>query len=126
VVVFAGGWQRPDELAWLLPSPVLGGLLFVLKAWGLAAVLAIARRQSWARRLRRRGVVLGCIATFGSTALWLWLEPRLALELEVVSGRALAVAVGSLGLWFALERRVRARSADRPQVALSDGTRDSA
>jgi hypothetical protein len=106
VVVFAGGWQSPDELAGLLPACALGGSLFVLKAWALAGVLATARRQCWARRLRRRGSALGCLATIGLTALWLWLDPKLALELELVFGRALAIAVLCLGLWFALERRV--------------------
>jgi hypothetical protein len=110
VVVFAGGWQSPAELAWLLPARVLGGLLFVLKAWALAGVLALARRQRWALRLRRRGVLLGCVATIGLTALWLWFPPKFALELEAVFGRALAVAVASLGLWFALERRRSRRS----------------
>jgi hypothetical protein len=114
VVVFAGGWQSPDELAWLLPSRVLGAVLFVLKAWALAGVFSIARRQCWARRLRCRGVVLGCTATIGLTALWLWFEPKLALELEIVFGRALAVAVVSLGLWFALGRLVRAWFAGPP------------
>jgi hypothetical protein len=72
--IFLGGWQSPTWLTlgpW--PERLPGALLFVLKAWAVALVLASARRMQLGLRVRTTlGLTTAMVVL---TALDVWLEP---------------------------------------------------
>ena len=94
VVLFAGGWQAPAELAWdVSPARLPGALLFVAKAWACAGMLSHARTHRWAQRLKHRWTALGCGLTVAGTALLLCLEPEQVKLIEAFSARASSLAL---------------------------------
>jgi hypothetical protein len=101
VAIFAGGWQAPEQVdPDDLDPRLVGALLYVLKAWGFAYLLAITRRAALGSSLGLRAIAALCAATVALTALWLWLAPSAAFELAL--GRALfaSAALWALASWW--------------------------
>jgi hypothetical protein len=95
--IFLGGWQAPGTaLSAQLDPRFIGAVLFVLKAWALAYLLAGARSVELGRDLRATHVVLGCALVVGLTALSVWLEPNALIELAI--GRAVCAAFACIAL----------------------------
>lgn len=82
--IFLGGWQSPHEL---LPPGVdgrpFGAVLYVLKVWGMAWLLSLARRVELGARAPTWAVAGSSLSVVALTALWVWLEPSRALELSI-------------------------------------------
>ncbi|MGD8860326.1 MAG: hypothetical protein PVI30_09945 [Myxococcales bacterium] len=106
--IFLGGWQTPPDLYLeLVPVRLVGGLLFVLKCWALAAVLSVARRIGLGEALRTSTTVATSLAIVALTALWLWLDPAVAMELALGRAALAALVIVTLasGLQVALAVR---------------------
>ncbi|MDD9934682.1 MAG: hypothetical protein OXT09_13820 [Myxococcales bacterium] len=113
VAVYAGGWQSPPEIYLeQVPPRLTGAVLFVLKCWGFAAVLQLARRVELGARLRWPATAAVCAAVVVLTALDVYLDPSQALDLALGRGTLGAFAIAAwVGLVGLLLRGGRARPA---------------
>jgi hypothetical protein len=79
--IFLGGWQTEGlpHPAWL-DARLLGAVLFVAKAWGLAYVFWQARSLMVGERDRGLRTALGAGLALLFSGLWLWLDPTPSTE----------------------------------------------
>lgn len=94
--IFWGGWQSTQWLTlgpW--PERLPGALLFVLKTWCMAMLLARSRRSRV--RLGALHTAILCMVMIGCSVLDVWLEP--GESVSIVIGQGLCVAL--LGLFIA-------------------------
>jgi NADH:ubiquinone oxidoreductase subunit H len=117
--IFFGGWQSP---LWMTlgpwPERLPGALLFVLKAWGVAFVLAEARRRG--AQLRKRVTWTLCAVLVALTSLEVLLEP--SPSIVRFTGELLGIAVLTAGV-IALGQRALIARARRPALSIAFGAK---